>query len=199
MLVRPALVFMVLCGPLQAGSTLRVQGRDFSLSLTQPEGWTADFESVGQIANFVLYPQAANWRDAEVVVFARVLPRGRDGSLEAFMEEDQKQFAGQCPYYESTPLELNIRGERRFLVRRFDCPGVREEILAVTEVPGYLAAFVLTSGSGGGLENALSPLEEILSSFAWERRDAERPEFRQAPSNHPHPPGPAREPDESGP
>jgi len=156
---------------LQAGRNLRVQGQGYVLLVEEPEGWKTDFNSVRQIANFVMFPDGISWRDAEVAVFAQILPRGAENDLESFMKEDQEQFAEQCPFYETDSMAFKGTGEHPFLTRFFYCPGRRHEVLAVTQVPGFFAAFVLTSDQKTRLEEARPSFEEILTSFRWETQE----------------------------
>ena len=61
--------------PLEGGRTLRIGGKDFSFSVTEPEGWMIDFAAAQQIANFVMYPMNTTWRESDVVAFAALHPK----------------------------------------------------------------------------------------------------------------------------
>ncbi|MEE2839977.1 MAG: hypothetical protein VYC91_05550, partial [Acidobacteriota bacterium] len=67
-------------------------------------------------------------------------------------------------------LDLDLKGFRRFLVQELSCPGVRDEIVAVTEVPGFFVTFVLSSDQRDSLDGAVLPVREMLSSFEWVSR-----------------------------
>jgi len=159
--------------PLEGGRTLRIGGKDFSFSITEPEGWTIDFAAAQQIANFVMYPMNTTWRESEVVVFARFLPKETQETPEVFLENKLKEFQQRCPFYETGDVKLELSGGPTFVAKAFHCPSMRHEIVAVTEVPGFFITFVLSSNQRNRLQGALSPFRELLSSFLWVPRKSE--------------------------
>ena len=168
-------VIVLLCTvcPLEGGRTLRIGGKDFSFSITEPEGWTIDFAAAQQIANFVMYPMNTTWRESDVVAFARFLPKGTQETLEVFLENKLKEFQQRCPFYETGDVKLELSGGPTFVAKAFHCPSMRHEIVAVTEVPGFFITFVLSSNQRNRLQGALSPFQELLSSFLWIPRNSE--------------------------
>ncbi len=167
--------------PLQGGRTLRIGGRDYSFSITEPEGWNIDFTSAQQIANFVMHPRNTTWRESDVVAFGRFVPKAAAETLRTFLDDDLKEFQLRCPFYEAGDVKLEVIGTRAFMTKALHCPTMRHEIIAVTEVPGYFVTFVLSSNQGNQLQSALPPFQELLSSFRWFSRDsvAEEPDARQ--------------------
>jgi len=158
---------------LEGGRTLRIGGKDFSFSITEPEGWTIDFSSAHQIANFVMYPMNTTWRESDVVAFARFLPKGSQETLEVFLENNLKEFQQRCPFYETGDVKLELSGARTFVAKALHCPSMRHEIVAVTEVPGFFITFVLSSNQRNRLQSAFSPFRELLSSFLWVPRSSD--------------------------
>jgi len=158
---------------LEGGRTLRIGGKDFSFSITEPEGWTIDFSSAHQIANFVMYPMNTTWRESDVVAFARFLPKGSQETLEVFLENNLKEFQQRCPFYETGDVKLELSGARTFVAKALHCPSMRHEIIAVTEVPGFFITFVLSSNQRNWLQSAFSPFRELLSSFLWVPRSSD--------------------------
>jgi len=114
-----------------------------------------------------MHPAGSNWREASVVAFARFTPRSSRETLKSFVDRDAEEFQKTCPFYEIRDLDLDLKGYRKFLTREHSCPSVRDEIVAVTEVPGFFVTFVLSSDRPDSLENAVPPFREILSSFTW--------------------------------
>jgi len=161
------LIFLIVFGSLMGGETIRIAGKGFSFSITEPDGWNIDFGAASQLANFVMHPAGTSWRKSPVVVFGRFTPRNSQETLESFQEKDAKELENACPFYEIRDLDLDVKGLRRFLVREHSCPSVRDEIVAVTEVPGFFVTFVLSSDRRDSLQSALSPFQEMLSSFDW--------------------------------
>jgi len=153
-------------------------GRDYSFSVTEPEGWNIDFTSAQQIANFVMHPRNTTWRRSDVVAFGRFVPKAAKESLRNFLDDDLKEFQLRCPFYEAGDVNLEVIGARAFLTRALHCPTMRHEIIAVTEVPGYFVTFVLSSNQGDQLQSALLPFQDLLSSFRWfsQNSGAEKPE-----------------------
>ena len=167
------IVFLCTVCTLEGGRTLRIGGTDFSFSITEPEGWTIDFSSAHQIANFVMYPMNTTWRESNVVAFARFLPNGSQETLEVFLGNNLKEFQQRCPFYETREVKLELSGAQTFVAKGLHCPGMRHEIVAVTEVPGFFITFVLSSNQRNQLQSALSPFRELLSSFLWVPRKSE--------------------------
>ena len=167
------LVLLSTVCPLEGGRTLRIGGKDFSFSVTEPEGWMIDFAAAQQIANFVMYPMNTTWRESDVVAFARFAPKGPQETLEGFMGNNLKEFQQRCPFYETGDAKLELSGAQTFLTQTLHCPSMRHEIVAVTEVPGFFITFVLSSNQRNQLQSALSPFQELLSSFLWVPRKSE--------------------------
>ncbi|MDA2937918.1 hypothetical protein MYX75_06625 [Acidobacteria bacterium AH-259-A15] len=165
--VLPLIFFLLTAHPAPRGSTLRVRGNGFSFSVTEPEGWSIDFQSAAQIANFVMHPKESNWREANVVAFARLTPMRPQQSLKTFMQRDLQEFQESCPFYEIQDVNLDLRGPRKFLTKALHCPGVRHEIVAVTHVPGFFVTFILSSNHQNELHSARSSFQDLLSSFLW--------------------------------
>jgi len=175
-------IFLIVCGPLLGGKTIRIGGNGFSLSITEPDGWEIEFGAASQIANFVMHPAGSSWRESPVVAFGRLTPRTSQETLESFVGRDTEELQKACPFYEAKDLDLDLKGFRRFLVRDFSCPGVRDEIVAVTEVPGFFVTFVLSSDRRDLLDGAVSPFREMLSSFEWVSREVPPASDPVAPS-----------------
>jgi hypothetical protein len=171
-------LIVLLCAvcPLEGGRTLRIGGKDFSFSITEPEGWTIDFNAAPQIANFVMYPMNTTWRESDVVAFARFLPKGSQETLEVFLENNLKEFQQRCPFYETGDVKLELSGAQTFVTKALHCPSMRHEIVAVTEVPGFFITVVLSSNQRDRLQSVLSPFQELLSSFLWVPRKSETKE-----------------------
>ena len=160
-------ILLIVCDPLLGGKTVRIGGSGFTLSITEPEGWKIDFGTASQIANFVMHTAGSSWRNSPVVACGRLTPRTPQESLESFVGRDADEFEKACPFYEARDLDLALKGFRKFLIRELSCPGVRDEIVAVTEVPGFFVTFVLSSDRRDSLDEAVSPFREMLSSFDW--------------------------------
>jgi hypothetical protein len=159
---------------LEGGRTLRIGGKDFSFSVTEPEGWMIDFTAAQQIANFVMYPMHTTWRESDVVAFARFAPKAPRETLEVFMGNNLKEFQQRCPFYETGDAKLELSGAQTFVTKTLHCPSMRHEIVAVTEVPGFFITFVLSSNQRNQLQSALPPFRELLSSFLWVPRKSEK-------------------------
>ena len=101
------------------------------------------------------------------MAFGRFSPKGSQETLESFVEKDTEELQKTCPFYEIRNLDLKVKGLRKFLVREHSCPSVRDEIVAITEVPGFFVTFVLSSNHRDSLQSAVVPFREMLSSFDW--------------------------------
>ena len=163
-------ILLIVCDPLLGGKTIRIGGNGFSLSITEPDGWEIEFGAAAQIANFVMHPAGSGWRESPVVAFGRLTPRSSQETLESFVGRNTEELQKSCPFYEAKDLDLDLKGFRRFLVQELSCPGVRDEIVAVTEVPGFFVTFVLSSDQRDSLDGAVLPFREMLSSFEWVSR-----------------------------
>ena len=165
-------IFLIACGSLMGGNTIRIGGKGFTLAITEPDGWKIDFGGASQLANFVMHPAGSSWRNSPVVAFGRFSPRSSQETLESFVEKDAEELQKTCPFYEIRNLDLDLKGLRKFLVREHSCPSVRDEIVAITEVPGFFVTFVLSSDHRDSLQSAVVPFREMLSSFDWVSQQA---------------------------
>ena len=159
---------------LSKGNTFKVNGRGFSFSITEPEGWSVDFRSAAQIANLVMHPKHSTWREASVVVFGRFVPKQPKETLKTFVDNALEEFQNSCPFFEIRNSDLELDGPQSFATKILHCPGVRHEMVAVTEVPGFFVTFVLSADSPNGLREAQAPFQEVLSSFLWLKRNSAR-------------------------
>lgn len=149
------------------GRTLHLGYRDFSFSIAEPEGWSIDFHSALQIANFVAHPKGSSWRESDVAIFGRFFRRPEDQTLEQFLEADTQAFQDRCPFYEIRDPGLELKDSRRFLAKEIHCPGLRYEVIAVTETPHYFVTFVLSSNRPDRMKAEIPAFQVLLSSFAW--------------------------------
>ena len=168
------LLMLVTLAPVQAGKKLRVHGNRFFFLIAEPAGWTVDLDSAVQIAHFVAYNQGTNWREADIVIFGRLMAKKNRETLEAFVKSDVRQFEERCPFYKIEDVQLEVKSTQRYLCKAYNCPGGRHEIVAVTEVPRFFAVFVLSSRQGEIPSHALPTFEEILTSFVWVETDSPR-------------------------
>lgn len=169
-----AIVCLLGCVPaLEGGRTLRIRGLDYSFLVTEPSGWTIDVGSAIQVANFVMHREGTQWREADVVAFSRFFPRNQDEDLENFL---QSELAGQevlCPKLEISDLRLELelnpetRKRPRVVAKLCACPGVKQEVVAFTEVPDYFVIFVLSARDEASISKALPIFQQLISSFRW--------------------------------
>lgn len=144
-----------------------MSGDGFSLALTEPEGWTIDFRSAAQIANFVMHPVGSRWRESPVVVFGSFKPKTSHETLDSFAARGIRGLEEACPFHEIQDFDLELEGPRQFLIQKHSCPNVRYEIIAITEAPRFFVTFVLSSSDPHLIEGALPSFQKILTSFSW--------------------------------
>ena len=172
----PLILFLLtLTNQLQAGRTLKIFGRSFSFVVTEPAGWMIDVHSAAQIANLVMCKKGEMWREADVVVFARFIEKGREETLADFVKLDGKQFRTNCPSSEMRNLSLNLAKQPPYLTKAYGCPGGKTEVVAFTELPEFFGVFVLSSRNDTMSREALPDFEQLLSSFRWLGRTARSP------------------------
>ncbi len=160
---------------LQAGTPLRLNSPQISIQVGVPDGWTVDVRSAFQIAQFTLHEIGTNWRDADLVVFGRFVPRGSRESGKQFLESEEKTYIIECPFLDIRDIELNLDTRETFLVKSYVCPGKRKEMVAVVETPRHFVIFVLTAQGVMPLEAGLEPFKEVLSDFRWLGGQIQRP------------------------
>lgn len=164
-LVLPLLVFS---SPAEEGDRLlRLSGNTFSLEVMEPEGWELATRAAPQIANFIFHPEEADWRRADTLIFVRFVSREESEKREAFIESSRERFQGECAFVDGDVGTHSLREVSTFLVEEFLCPGTREEILAVTEVPKFFVVFSLSAQAGISVDPSKSVFEKILKSFIW--------------------------------
>jgi hypothetical protein len=132
-----------------------------------------------QIANFIFHPAGEEWRRADTVIYVRLVSKGADESLDSFIETAKESFRERCLGSSDDSDFPPIKEVPGFTIEDFSCFGMREEVVAFREVPGYFIVFTLAVQPGGSLENSLPVLRQVLQSFRWaqppDRRGAELP------------------------
>jgi len=152
---------------------MRLSGSTFSLELVEPAGWRLATRAASQVANFIFHPEGQDWRSAESVIYVRIVPREEDETGQGFLELSDKRFREQCPFAGSEERPGFIHEVPGFLVEEFPCPGVRDEVVAIKEVPGAFVVFTLSTDPGGLIETSVLALRKILVSFRWQETLAE--------------------------
>ena len=168
-------MFKVVCSGLlclsfflqDGGRLVNLNGRNFSIQVLEPEGWKLDTRSAPQLANFIFYPEGVNWRDSDAIVFARLIPRSSEESVEEFSAQNRIRFEEGCPFAEPEQKESLPLSVDRFAIQVYDCPGVRKEIVAITSIPGFFAVFALSLQNLEVEAGALESFEKIVDSFRW--------------------------------
>jgi hypothetical protein len=145
----------------------------------EPEGWELATRAALQIADFILYPEGTDWRRADVVIYVRFVDHEEYENCNEFIESSREQFRAQCPLGDSEIATESLQRVSGFLVEEFRCAGIREEIIAVTDVPDRFVVFSLTAQTGHSIDHSIPVLKEILRSFKWYEMAADQP-----PSNH---------------
>lgn len=164
-----------------AGRTIRVSGPHFSFLVAEPADWTIDFQSAAQVAHFVVSPGGLDWRSSDVVIFGRFVPTGEEESLDDFVGEDEKRFREQCPTAQISGMDVDLRSPFEFHFVSYRCPGTRSDLVAVTQVPGYFAVFILSAQRGGGVRPEMAAFREVLESFQWLGKETRRNPPRRSP------------------
>ncbi|MFQ5738433.1 MAG: hypothetical protein ACE5JX_05430 [Acidobacteriota bacterium] len=181
----PLLILLCTAHSVQGGNSIRISSYRFSFLINEPDEWVIDVRSAAQLANFVMYEKGTTWRNSPTVVFGRIVRRGEDETLIDFIEQSQAEFQGRCPLPKTRELDLGLEGAPTFLARSYICPGMRGEIVAITEVPHYFAMFSLAADKEQSLENSLKPFKEMLSGFRWLGRPSQRRPPSHLPRNKP--------------
>lgn len=153
--------------PAEEGRIVRLQGRNFSLQLVEPEGWTLDTGSARQLANFILYPEGSDWRNAASLISVRLVSRGADQEVKDYVSKIGEEFQRYCPAGEHTGRDADLSSP--FSLYDFHCPSSRDEIIAVTSVPDYFVNISLSSQKPAVLEEAYPVLKTVLESFQWKQ------------------------------
>ncbi len=162
--------------------TLKIYGKGFSFFVTEPEGWVIDARSAAQLANFVMYTHGSDWRQADVLVFARMVEKGAGESLDDFGQLELIRLQQQCPELQVDDATLELKSTRPFLAKSCLCPGGKQEIVVFSEAPGFFAIFVLSSKSSQALAGSLTPFQELVSSFRWSQKRHPRANLRHLPT-----------------
>ena len=154
---------------------LRLSGSTFSLEVIEPEGWKLATRAALQIANFIFYPEGTDWRRADAVIYVRFVRREEAETREGFIEASEARFREECSLIDSEEETPPLRQEiSAFLVEELRCRGIREEMIAVTEVPGFFVVFSLSSQTGTSIDQSIPVLKRILQSFSWQETGEEK-------------------------
>ncbi len=160
-------VVLLVATTASGGNIVRVTSPYFSFLISEPEDWTLDLESASQIAQFVLTPQGISWRSSNLVIFGRFVPAGPSENMESFLKADSEQFAQGCKTGKVRDLDWELEGAQKFQVRSYICPGLQDDIVAVTQLPRFFAVFILSAQLGGDIADGQEPFKEVLSGFRW--------------------------------
>ncbi len=166
----PTVMFflLVLWSPSEKdGRLLHLSGSSFSLEVLEPEGWQLATRAAPQIANFIFHPEGTDWRRAEAVIYVRIVPREETEKREEFVESSRERFREQCPFFGSEPEAKSSQQVAEFLVEEFRCPSIRQEIMAVREVPRFFLIFSLSGQTETPLEKYIGVFRRILTSLRW--------------------------------
>lgn len=153
--------------PVEEGRTVHLRGRNFSLQLVEPEGWTLDTTAASQLANFILYPHGEDWRSAPGLISVRLEPRRSNQTVEDYVKIISQAFEENCPFGEHAARESEV--DARFNLFDFRCPGRQEEIIAITSVPEFFVNISLSSQRPELLEEHYPVFQIVLESFEWQQ------------------------------
>ncbi len=160
-----------LSNPSPTGRTLRIRVGDLSFLVTEPQGWTIDRVSAAQLAHFIAHRQGVSWREAEAVVFGRVVEKQESQDLGSFLTLQLEQYQQGCPLFEEEQIpDESGDWDPRFTRHAFYCPGRKYEVVALTEFPTHFALFILSTSEREVIRSSLPAFRKLLASVHWETR-----------------------------
>ena len=164
-------LLLSLAHPAPNGRTLRIRVGDLSFLVTEPGGWTIDGVSAAQLAHFIAHRRGVSWRDAEAVVFGRVVDKQEGEDLTSFLSLQLEQYQQGCPLFEEEKFgDVSGEWDPRFTRRAFHCPGRKYEVVALTEFHTHFAMFILSASEKEVIRSSLPAFRKLLASVHWEAR-----------------------------
>ncbi|MEE8587316.1 MAG: hypothetical protein V3T83_20950, partial [Acidobacteriota bacterium] len=123
---------LVLCSALAAagGPVRTFRGNGFLVGIAEPQGWVINMNAQ-QLAQFVLHRMGMTWREADNVIFVRLIPRQADQKAQAFVDSNVQDFEASCLAPEVRDLDLDVGGQRKFWIKSYGCASMRHEVTAV--------------------------------------------------------------------
>ncbi len=176
------LAVLLAAASLFGGNTVRLNGRYFTVLLTEPDGWMLDTRSAAQLAHFVIYPRGKTWRHADAVIFGRFVPREENETAEDFLRDEEDRFQLDCPGVEIRKRELDVESPYPLVVNSFHCHSSRSELVAVVTVPQSFVVFLLGANQEKTLDAHFAVFKEVVEGLRWlPRMDPPRIQLPQPP------------------
>lgn len=145
-----------------------IYGNDFAFSILAPGGWIIDTKSMAaEGMNVVMYPKGYSAVSAPSIIYARVIPNGRN-SLEEIVLDDERDFLNGCPSGHAKDAGvLKTRMGFPAMTRIFMCPGNSYELVTYLEGERKAVIFVLNSRTENDYKKNVVNHEKVINSYYW--------------------------------
>ena len=144
-------------------------GYNFSFALKEPVGWVMDSEVArSQGLQAVLYPTGSSWKQAVVVMYARVIHKDeKQATIEKVISEDIDDFLRLSK--ESTVVDspsLETRDKKKGISKVFyDGANKNYECVTFIDEPKVVVIIALSSRDKNEYEKSLPAFKTLVSSY----------------------------------
>jgi hypothetical protein len=146
-------------------------GRHFSFALKEPKGWSMDSETAkaqGQGLQAVLYPDGSSWKNAVVVMYARVIYKDEtQSSIDKVISNDIADFlklSNESTVSDSPPLET--RDKSRSISKVFyDAANKNYETVTFIDHSKVVVILALSSRQKAEYDKALPAFKALVGSY----------------------------------
>ena len=136
--------------------------------LEEPVGWTLDTQTAHtEGLEAVLYRKGSSWKDAAAVMYARVIQKNAEDTVEEVISNDIADFMKLSK--ESTVAEspsIQTRDKKQALIRVFyDAANKNYESVAFIDNDRVVVVIALSSRTKDEYEKALLTFRDVVASF----------------------------------
>lgn len=144
-------------------------GSHFSFALKEPAGWIMDTETAkSQDLQVVLYRQGSSWKDAVVVMYARVIYKDKtQPTVEKVISNDVDDFLKLSKDSTvSNSASLETRDKKKAISKVFyDAANRNYESVAFIDEPKVVVILALSSRNKSEYERELPAFKALVGSY----------------------------------
>jgi hypothetical protein len=142
-------------------------GRSYSFVLKEPAGWIMDSETAKpQHLEAVFYRKGSTWKDAIAVMYARVIYKDTEQTVEQVISDDIRDFlklSKESKVSDSPPLQTRYKTgiSKEF----YDAANKNYELVTFIDEPKVVVILALSSREKGEYEKALPAFKSLVASY----------------------------------
>lgn len=153
-------------------------GRHYGFILKEPSGWVMDGAAAKpQGLETVLYREGSSWKNADAVMYARVVYKDEtQATVEKVITDDVSDFLKQSPKSKVSELPaLATRDKKTAVVKGFyDAANKNHESVAFIDEPKVVVILALSSRDKDEFEKSLPAFKALVGSYFFVKELVDR-------------------------